>query len=120
MKLPCYDCGWDTRREYYMVHDAIWLAAGMTKSRYQGTGEYLCVPCLEERIGRGLLPEDFTAYPVNDPPYPRRPSRLAKRHAGQLVLVLSNLVNAEPSRPLRDRPTSPCSGPIGEHRGGSR
>ena len=42
-----------------MVTDAVWAEAGDVAGR-------LCVGCLEERLGRVLTPEDFTALPVND------------------------------------------------------
>jgi hypothetical protein len=45
--------------EYYMVHNSLWQAAGMT------TG-FLCIGCLEYRIGRKLWWGDFTTAPVND------------------------------------------------------
>jgi len=43
-----------------MVHQRVWSAARM------GDG-YLCVTCLEQRLGRTLCARDFTAYPVNLP-----------------------------------------------------
>jgi hypothetical protein len=64
---PCTDCGVATtprdggRWEYFMVHDSIWRAAGM-KPR----GD-LCIGCLERRLGRQLVPQDFTDAEVNEP-----------------------------------------------------
>jgi len=65
---PCSDCGTDTsssvpgvRTEYYMVHDEVWAAAGMAPRR----GGFLCIGCLEHRIGRQLHRGDFTRVPVN-------------------------------------------------------
>lgn len=57
----CSDCGWDTYpTEYYMVHDHIWYnEAGMSDG-------YLCLGCLEARIGRYLNLSDFTPYPINN------------------------------------------------------
>jgi hypothetical protein len=43
-----------------MVHNELWGEAGMA-------GGFLCVGCLESRIGRMLTPADFTAAPINDP-----------------------------------------------------
>lgn len=72
---PCADCGVDTapclgvdgcgctggegKWEWYMVRDGLWerVAAG---------ARFLCVGCLEARLGRRLWPGDFAAYPVND------------------------------------------------------
>jgi len=72
MSYICKDCGIDTtpcsgkrgcrhkgRWEHYMVHNTIWKAAGMTDG-------FLCVGCLEKRIGRVLTPEDFTDFPINN------------------------------------------------------
>jgi hypothetical protein len=86
MKKPhcpnnCADCGVDTtpplngdrrykvRHEWYVVRDAIWKAAGM-KDRVIVAGEagyYLCIRCLERRVGRELRRADFTDAPVNAP-----------------------------------------------------
>jgi hypothetical protein len=62
----CVDCGFDTLfgHEYYMVTDDVWLGAGMKKSHKVGDG-MLCIGCLEHRIGRQLVPEDFPNYPIN-------------------------------------------------------
>jgi hypothetical protein len=59
--MPCTDCGADTEelREYYMVHDRIWREAGMRRG-------YLCIGCLERRLGRELTPGDFTSCLLND------------------------------------------------------
>jgi hypothetical protein len=54
-----------------MVHNAIWQQAGVA-------GSYLCVGCLEHRLGRRLVPKDFTAAPVNGPS-PWDTPRLASR-----------------------------------------
>jgi hypothetical protein len=65
---PCSDCGALTlsaepgaRNEWYAVTDEVWAAAGL------GSG-YLCVGCLEARLGRRLRPEDFKDIPggLND------------------------------------------------------
>lgn len=45
-----------------MVHKDVWSAAGMTE---MGSG-FLCIDCLEARIGHRLKPENFTTAPVND------------------------------------------------------
>jgi len=70
-KSLCEDCGLDVTPQtdwggkdwhYYMVHDALWESAGMKPD-----GGYLCVLCLEDRLGRPLTGNDFTAYPINEP-----------------------------------------------------
>ena len=81
MVAPCHDCGIHTIPignrglprgwEDYMVRDEIWQAAGM------GEG-FLCIGCLEKRLGRELAAGDFTPWPVNNP-NPRDTPRLADR-----------------------------------------
>jgi hypothetical protein len=80
---PCMDCGTDTtpcrdaRRcphhkrhrckhnsplpwEWYMVEDHIWtLVAG------PGARGFLCIGCLERRLGRPLNADDFPPRPIN-------------------------------------------------------
>lgn len=56
----CKDCGFDTMagNEYYMVKDEVWAAAGMTRG-------FLCVGCLEARVGT-LSSEHFRMdLPIN-------------------------------------------------------
>jgi hypothetical protein len=73
MSAICTDCGTDTtpctgkrgcrhkgKWEWYMVRNTLWKRAGMTDG-------FLCVGCLENRIGRKLKPSDFSEAPVNDP-----------------------------------------------------
>lgn len=84
----CTDCGVDTtpctgkrgcrhagRWEHYMVKDAIWTAANMKDG-------FLCIGCLESRIGRRLKTKDFTAAPINRPGDSWHTPRLAERLAG--------------------------------------
>jgi hypothetical protein len=63
----CVDCGIDTtpgkrgRRhtggwEHYMVHSEVWTLAGMKKG-------FLCIGCLEKRIGRELCPRTSPTFP---------------------------------------------------------
>jgi len=63
---PCHDCGtetlpvdWGYRAEWYMVNKEIWEAAGLRSG-------YLCIGCIESRIGRRLNANDFTDAPIND------------------------------------------------------
>lgn len=66
----CVDCGtetlptgWDSRAEWYIVHDDTWTAAGMTAD-----GGCLCLTCLEIRLDRPLTASDFPPeLGVNDP-----------------------------------------------------
>lgn len=74
----CIDCGVDTcpepkkrkgritrtrvgRWEHYMVLPKVWKAAGLAPD-----DGYMCIGCLEHRIGRRLSPTDFTDAPIND------------------------------------------------------
>lgn len=53
-----------------MVRDRVWARAGA------GRG-YLCIGCLERRLGRPLTCRDFTDAPINGPD-PWDTERLAK------------------------------------------
>lgn len=56
-RLFCAECkGGDL--EMYMVHNAVWTAAGMEKG-------FLHLPCLERRLGRTLSADDFPRYVIN-------------------------------------------------------
>lgn len=79
----CLDCGVDVapepsqgRWQWYMVRDAVWSAAG--------TGHldgYLCVLCLEARLGRPLTGADFSDLPLNRPGFKDDTPRLAELKA---------------------------------------
>jgi hypothetical protein len=61
----CHDCRTDTVTradlgEVYMVHNELWARAGM-----EPNGGFLCIGCLERRLGRRLTPDDFTDCPLN-------------------------------------------------------
>lgn len=61
----CGDCGVETNHlkaecaEWYMVWDSVWLAAD------GGSVDFLCIGCLEKRLGRELIPSDFSSVPLN-------------------------------------------------------
>jgi hypothetical protein len=64
MIAPCIDCGLETiphegKCEWYIVHDAVWFAAGMPKRPIGYEGDCLCIGCLERRLGRTLKRVDF-------------------------------------------------------------
>lgn len=78
---PCADCGEHTLgrnkpHEWYMVHDRVWAKAGMKPK-----GGYLCISCLETRLGRRLRHADFTDAPCNDPEWGWKTARLKIRLA---------------------------------------
>lgn len=70
----CLDCDIHTVKagEYYNVHDRIWEAGG-------GEDGFLCIGCLENRIGRTLVPEDFGYCLINWDPLCFRSARFFDR-----------------------------------------
>jgi hypothetical protein len=96
---PCHDCGrdtlptdWGSRAEWYMVHDHVWAAAGMDGM----DSGFLCIGCLEARLGRRLTPGDFIAAKLHDLSiadddyaWSYRTPRLLARLTGQPLEVLA-------------------------------
>ncbi len=60
-KMPCKDCHMETyRTEGYDVFPKVWKEANKEDNTgWKGTG-YLCIGCLEKRLGRNLIGDDFT------------------------------------------------------------
>lgn len=60
---PCDDCEKSTVElgEHYFVHKSIWDSV-CTSER-----GFLCIGCLETRLGRNLQPKDFTDASINKP-----------------------------------------------------
>lgn len=61
-EFDCKDCNKSTFRSdynYYMVKNELWA-----KAFGAGPG-MLCIPCLEKRIGRELVIDDFAKVPLN-------------------------------------------------------
>lgn len=82
-QMLCHDCDTDTNpSEYYMVRDHVWEQAGMVARRRYDDHVYLCVGCLEKRLGRELRSDDFTGAPVNWLPDLDRSERLWNRITG--------------------------------------
>jgi hypothetical protein len=53
---------YNERSEVYIVHNHVWQRAGMASG-------CLCIGCLEKRIGRRLVPDDFLPdHPFNELP----------------------------------------------------
>ena len=87
-KSICKDCHTDldpiplgvgVAEYFYLVRDELWRAAGMSTS----WGNFLCIGCLEQRLGRELEGADFKAdTPVNRPQR-QDTARLAARKAKQ-------------------------------------
>lgn len=61
-KWLCVDCSRDTHLEHYFVKNSVWMG----EARMTEVG-MLCVSCLEIRIQRTLVPNDFTNAHINDP-----------------------------------------------------
>jgi hypothetical protein len=61
----CWDCKVETNHlstsvaEWYMVWDWVWKLAG------GDSVDFLCIGCLESRLGRELVPGDFSCVPLN-------------------------------------------------------
>lgn len=63
-RFPCLDCSRCIMaiNEYYMILDNVWAVTGVG---FRDNDGFLCVGCLETRIGRLLQPADFTPCPLN-------------------------------------------------------
>ena len=78
--MLCADCGFDTTdNEYYMVRNDVWEQALGRKYPPQPDHVFLCIGCLENRIGRTLSRRDFIDCPLNTHPDFRRSRRLRNR-----------------------------------------
>ena len=85
---PCSDCATPTTPvnesgyrpngewEWYSVDDDVWQEAGLERG-------YLCIGCLEVRIGRRLTPRDFRICPVNGPSTLDSPRLTSRRGRGR-------------------------------------
>lgn len=77
----CIDCGVDLRRIrelHYMIKSEIWLTVAKSS-------DFLCIGCLEKRLGRFLEKDDFTNKPVNRQSFDRafnKSARLINRLRG--------------------------------------
>jgi hypothetical protein len=64
-KFDCDECERDLlggrfKCEWSMVHDALRASAGL------GEDDTLCIECFEKRLGRELMPDDFTNVELKD------------------------------------------------------
>jgi hypothetical protein len=109
----CLDCKADTGSgEYYMLRGEIWLAANPKCSGM------LCIGCVETRLGRTLMPEDFSDAPLNDPTNSRfgfKSARLMSRITGHEADRPTNQALKKSSsrgsdRPRAKRPAHPLTG----------
>lgn len=58
LEVPCIDCS-ETDIEYYMVNNSVWNEASLQSKCF------CCITCLETRLGRRLIRDDFKDVPVN-------------------------------------------------------
>lgn len=74
-KWLCLDCGIDTGRagEHFFLHNEVWTLTGL------GHVGMLCVADVEKRIGRTLVPADFTSAYINRKNHGFKSARLMKR-----------------------------------------
>ena len=80
LKSPCLDCGVDTRKieEFYMILPELWLTAVPDEDHTMN--KFLCIGCLEHRLGRKLCTSDFPAHiPLNFPERDGMSDRLKNR-----------------------------------------
>lgn len=61
MNMPCMDCNTNTKLEYFMVNFDLWEKT----LKLDPNAGFLCVGCMEERLGRVLNESDFLDCPLN-------------------------------------------------------
>lgn len=73
--FDCADCHCNVKqlREYhYKIKSEIWLKVAKSN-------EFLCIGCLEKRLGRRITKEDFTNESVNQRGFGKKSARLLNR-----------------------------------------
>lgn len=50
-----------------MVKDSVWISARLPLYDGGPKHTFICIGCLEQRLGRRLTAHDFTDYPINVP-----------------------------------------------------
>lgn len=79
--FTCSDCNVNVRQVgelHYMIKSEIWLTVAHSN-------ELLCVGCLESRLNRYLVPDDFNNRPVNNKKYGHKSARLLNRLEGSRI-----------------------------------
>ena len=89
----CLDCRKDTFEEYYFVHNHLWRRA-VDRSQRHGM---LCLSCLQLRLGRPLLLDDFKSGQVDT-----RISELLAR-----LPAIANTAAESSSQPHEEKDDSP-------------
>ena len=85
----CQICSGDCSKEFYMVHNHLWELAveGLPTTELSMRGgiiyglQQLCVACIEDRLGRRLVADDFNDAPCNSMDYLRTDRLLARMAA---------------------------------------
>lgn len=74
-KFLCLDCRIDTGkiREHYMLVDKTWFEV------HTSNVGMMCIGCVENRLGRTLVPSDFNDSHVNNPRLYEMSGRLLSR-----------------------------------------
>jgi hypothetical protein len=69
----CDDCGVNTQQigEQYMVHNRVWTAATGVSHKWMAMIGFLCIGCIERRLGRQLTKADFSDVGINNDRRPR-------------------------------------------------
>jgi hypothetical protein len=59
--------------EHYFLNTELWLSVVGSKVGM------MCIGCFEDRLGRLLVPDDFTDASINNPKYEAKSTRLMER-----------------------------------------
>ena len=91
----CMDCGSDVTDEFFMIHHTLW-------AQYVDRKGWICVPCVEHRMGRISIRDDFILCPINVTTF-RKTARLLERMGGE-PLAREDLLRPHPSTGTPDDP----------------
>lgn len=101
----CIDCDMNLFLEYFTVNDDVWAQTQLGR-----TDGFLCIGCVERRIGRRLRPGDFPST-RNNRPHEMLSDRFLSRLGHELVFedVDGNRVAREYAQPwIRDYDNPPA------------
>lgn len=87
--MKCTDCDFDTKTEYFMLEHDLW--SKVNNGRRQG---FLCIGCVEVRLGRELNAFDFLDAPVNQPEVVHPRNRAVQR-SDRLMARLANFPKSD-------------------------
>lgn len=78
----CSVCGQNVKliwEFHYKIKSEIWLTVA-------NSSEFLCIGCLEQRLGRYLIPNDFTRESINRITFGKKSARLQNRLQGRIPI----------------------------------